>query len=249
MFAATPWSPWVSFPRRWRVTPRPSPFTLGWWSGRAARTWPTTSAVSLNNRGLTLWDLGKHAEAIADYDKAVAIYTRWVEEEGREYLAKNFARSLHIRGKALTPPGKSAEALADYDKAVAIYTRLVERDHCTYLRKEMSGNNLKVSGRIKENTAEKYPQTLKLFWPTANGLAMSLNNRGNALRDLGKHAEAIASYDKAVAIYTRLVEEEGGKYLVNHLALSLRTCAEIHLWQSPQDLAPSRLRKAVALVH
>jgi hypothetical protein len=27
----------------------------------------------------------------------------------------------------------------------------------------MSGNNLKVSGIIKENTAEKYPQTLKLF--------------------------------------------------------------------------------------
>ena len=40
---------------------------------------------------------------------------------------------------------------------------------------------------------------------------MSLNNRGNALRDLGKHAEAIASYDKAVAIYTRLVEEEGAR--------------------------------------
>jgi hypothetical protein len=29
--------------------------------------------------------------------------------------------------------------------------------------KEMSGNNLKVSGIIIGNTAEKYPQTLKLF--------------------------------------------------------------------------------------
>ena len=46
---------------------------------------------------------------------------------------------------------------------------------------------------------------------------MSLNNRGAALGDLGKLREALADHDKAIAILTQLVEQEGRQDLANHL--------------------------------
>ena len=55
----------------------------------------------------------------------------------------------------------------------------------------------------------------------ANALASVLMNKGNALDILGQLAEALASYDAAIAIVQRLVEVEGRRALAGGLAMAL----------------------------
>jgi tetratricopeptide (TPR) repeat protein len=57
-------------------------------------------------------------------------------------------------------------------------------------------------------------------WELENDLAGALVNKGNALRNLGRHGEAIDCYEKAIGIYRRLVEE-GRVELENDLAMAL----------------------------
>ncbi|HMB03092.1 MAG TPA: tetratricopeptide repeat protein, partial [Isosphaeraceae bacterium] len=52
-------------------------------------------------------------------------------------------------------------------------------------------------------------------------LAAGLSNRGRALTNLGKFREAFADTNKAVTIYTRLVEQEGQEDLTDDFARSL----------------------------
>ena len=65
-------------------------------------------------------NLGEFSKAVEDYDKAVAISTRLVEQEGRRELVNVLAGSLNNRGNALQYLGKLPEAVADHDKAIAI---------------------------------------------------------------------------------------------------------------------------------
>ncbi|KKK80530.1 hypothetical protein LCGC14_2822570, partial [marine sediment metagenome] len=51
-----------------------------------------------------------------------------------------------------------------------------------------------------------------------NDLASAYNNRGNALADQGKLADAVADFDRAIEIYDTLVEQEGRRELRNDLA-------------------------------
>ena len=55
----------------------------------------------------------------------------------------------------------------------------------------------------------------------ANDLAMALMNKGNALQSQGRLGETIASYDAAIAIRQRLVDEEGRQELAGGLAMAL----------------------------
>src|SRR5262249_40805544 len=60
-----------------------------------------------DNRGNALLALGRHAQALASYDRALAI-------------RPNHARALNNRGNALQKLGRHAEALASYEAALAI---------------------------------------------------------------------------------------------------------------------------------
>src|SRR5262249_41689414 len=59
------------------------------------------------NRGNALRDLKRHAEALASYDKAIA-------------LKPDYAEAHYNRGNALRDLKRLAEALASYDKAIAL---------------------------------------------------------------------------------------------------------------------------------
>ena len=60
-----------------------------------------------NNRGNALNDLKRHEEALASYDKAIA-------------LKPDYAEAYNNRGTALNDLKRHEEALASYDKAIAL---------------------------------------------------------------------------------------------------------------------------------
>ena len=63
-----------------------------------------------------------------DFNKAVAIRTRLVEQEGRTELRNDLAASLANRSIVLEGVGRFSEAVDDLDKVVAIRTDLVEQE-------------------------------------------------------------------------------------------------------------------------
>jgi tetratricopeptide (TPR) repeat protein len=83
-------------------------------------------AVALMNKGVALWALGRHKEAIDCCDEAIGIYRRLVEVEGRVELANDLAGALINKGVALSALGHHREAIDCYDEAIEIYRRLVE---------------------------------------------------------------------------------------------------------------------------
>ena len=86
-------------------------------------------ARCLNNRGNSLTYLGKLPEALADHDRAVAIYTELAERLfRRQDLVADLARSLNDRGTARRDDGQLRAAVADHGQAVAILTRLIEEE-------------------------------------------------------------------------------------------------------------------------
>ena len=85
-------------------------------------------AMNLTNRSNALRDLGRHGEAEGDLTKAVGIFARLVEQEGREDLIGHLALTLSNRAGAFKDLDRLPEAVADYGKATAIYTRLVEEE-------------------------------------------------------------------------------------------------------------------------
>ena len=120
------------------------------------------------------YDLKRPEEALASYDKALAIKPDYVE-------------ALNNRGNALRDLKRLEEALASYDKALAI-----RPDYAEALNNR--GNALHDLKRPEEALAS-YDKALAI----KPDYAEALNNRGNALRDLKRPEEALASYDKALA--------------------------------------------------
>ena len=132
-------------------------------------------AEALNNRGNALQDLKRPEEALASYDKALAI-------------RPDYAEALNNRGKALQDLKRPEEALASYDKALAI-----RPDYAEAL--DNRGNALHDLKRPEEALAS-YDKALAI----RPDYAEALNNRGIALHDLKRPEEALASFDKALAI-------------------------------------------------
>jgi len=152
---------------------------------------------------------GRHAEALASYDAALALTPDHAEthsnrgsalKELRRHaealasydralaIAPGFAEAHYNRGGVLKDLKQFGEALASYDRALAIRPR-----HPDTLNNR--GNVLKEMGRIEDALAS-YDAALALR-PT---FAEALNNRGGALQALKRPDEALASYDRALAI-------------------------------------------------
>jgi tetratricopeptide (TPR) repeat protein len=126
-------------------------------------------------------ELKRHEEALASYDKVLAIKPDYVE-------------ALHDRGVVLQGLKRHEEALASYDKALAIRPDYVEALHDR-------GVVLRELKRHEEALAS-YDKALAIKPDHAD----ALNNRGIVLQGLKRHEEALASYDKALAIRPDYVE-------------------------------------------
>jgi tetratricopeptide (TPR) repeat protein len=123
----------------------------------------------------TLTVLDRNGEALASYNRAIA-------------LDPDFVEAHNNRGNTLRALRRPAEALASFERALAIRPDYVEA-FCN------RGNALIALGRIDEALAS-FDRALALK-PT---YADALINRAAGLRLLGREAEAAVSYRQALAV-------------------------------------------------
>ncbi len=138
-------------------------------------TYDPKDPASEFNRGVSQARQGKHKEAIASYDRAIA-------------LKPDYFEAWYNRGVAQGKLGLHAEAIASCDKSVAINPEYA-----------MAWFNRGVSqAKLLRNTEAlaSYDKSVAIN----PEYAMAWNNRGVLLVELGRYAEAIASYDRAIAI-------------------------------------------------
>lgn len=144
------------------------------WAGRALQAGPSSAAVHF-----TLGRLLEMQERLAEAEQS---YRRALE------LAPDHARAHNNLGVVLQVQGRAPEALACYRRALELDPRLPEanqnyasitRDHAA-LERSVDG----FRQRIADNPRDP----------------VSFNSLANALRELGRHDEALAAYDSAVAL-------------------------------------------------
>jgi len=132
------------------------------------------NAYELVNKGTSLEGLGRSEEALACYDRALA-------------LNPQVAAAWLNKGLPLTSLGRFEEALASYDRALALNPQYAK----AWTNK---GHVLMSLGRSEEALAS-YDRALDI----APQYAKAWTNKGNALERLGRHGEALASYDRTLA--------------------------------------------------
>jgi predicted O-linked N-acetylglucosamine transferase (SPINDLY family) len=174
-----------------------------------ASTVNSNAAEAFFNQGNALWKLNRLDEALASYDKAMA-------------LRPEYAELLFNRGAVLHGMGRLEEALATYEKGVAIkpHTAEVFKNRGIALRELSRPHEALASYHKAIELKPNYPEA---FFGLANTLrelnrldealtsyaraiylkadyAEAFNNRGAALQGLRRFAEALTSYDQAIAL-------------------------------------------------
>jgi predicted O-linked N-acetylglucosamine transferase (SPINDLY family) len=141
---------------------------------RAVAARPDNATVH-NNYANVLRDLGRPADALAEYDRAVA-------------LEPGYTEAFNNRGGALQALGQLGAALASCDRALALRPDYAEAHY-------NRGVILQSLGQPEE-ALQCYARALH-FSP---GLATAHYNRGIVLHQLRRLPEALRSYDEAVRI-------------------------------------------------
>lgn len=168
------------------------------------------TAVDYVGRGITYKALGQYAQALADYEQALALdpnnaltYTN----RGNTYealgqyeaaltdfnrtlvLDPNYANAYVNRGNAYASLEQYGDALADFTRALA----LNPNDALAYANRGAAYERL---GQYAEALAD-YERTLALDPNDAT----TYYNRGVAYQALGQHTAALADYEQALALF------------------------------------------------
>jgi tetratricopeptide (TPR) repeat protein len=131
--------------------------------------------LALFNRGNALFGLKRHAEALASYNRAVALWP-------------GHAPLLNNRGNALLALGRKLEALAAFDRAIAADPDYADAHF-------NRGNVLHALGREAEALAS-LDRAVALA-PDHVGAAF---NRAIVLQALGRYDAALDGYDRTIAL-------------------------------------------------
>ena len=126
-------------------------------------------------------DLRRPEQALASYDKAIALNPR-------------FAEAYNNRGNALLDLKRFEKALMMYNKAITLKP--------DYVVAYNNRGNLLLELKRAEEACASYDQAIVL----RPHFAEAYNNRGNALLELKRPEEALSSYNKAIALKVDYVE-------------------------------------------
>ena len=137
--------------------------------------------AALNLLGVVFGRLGRNAEAVASYDRALALAPQSIE-------------SWYGRGMTLLAIGRLQEAIANFDRVIAAKPDFTQ---VHLLRAKL----LSDIGR-REAALEAIEKLLAI----APGLAEAWLGRGNILFEAGRYEEALSAAEKAVASKPNLAE-------------------------------------------
>jgi Tfp pilus assembly protein PilF len=132
-----------------------------------------------NNRGNILAQQGNFAEAMLDFNKAIAI-------------DPNYANAYYNRGITYTKEGYLTQAVFDYNKAININPE--------YAKAYNNRGNIYYTQNRFIRAISDYGKAITLN-PT---LAEAYNDRGNAYCKQGDFIQAISDYNKAIALNPEL---------------------------------------------
>jgi tetratricopeptide (TPR) repeat protein len=209
--------------------------------------------------------------ALQEYDQAIAIRERLVNQEGRSELANDLAALYMNKANALGGHkhptawalGDTRRVVALYDQALAIRERLVNQEGrweladalaTTYASKAAA---LRALGETRGAVA-LYDQALAIRerlvnqegrWELANyGLGGLYASKAAALKDLGDTRGAVALYDREIAISERLVKnQEGGREVANGLATAYMSKASALYLRGDKRGAVALYDQAIAI--
>jgi tetratricopeptide (TPR) repeat protein len=169
--------------------------------GRALALKPSVAAYV--HCGAALRRLGRPAEAVASFDRAIALEPACIEAHNN-------------RGIALQVLKRPAEALASFERALALQPQSAELHN-------NRGNILRHLGRLPDALAS-YERALAL----QPNLAAAHNNRGLTLQSLRRYPEAAASYRRALELEPQLAEAHNNLgtvlYQLGQPAAALESC-------------------------
>jgi tetratricopeptide (TPR) repeat protein len=129
----------------------------------------------LNNRGIVLTEVGRHREAINDFDRAIS-------------LRPGFAGAFFNKANSLLLLGRPDETLVAYDKVLALKPDFAE----AWLGR---GNVFNYRLRRHADALAAYDKALTIN----SDLADAWFGRGEALEGLGRRQEAIVAFRRALA--------------------------------------------------
>jgi tetratricopeptide (TPR) repeat protein len=188
-------------------------------------------AVGHNGIAFALTDMGKPAEALDSYRKALEIYQKLPEAgqypvpgQGPTFGLQLQAGTYMTIGYMLELTGKSAEGLESYRKASEMLQRLANANRVNtsvqkYLAEchnnmgvmllnmgklEEAGTELRKVLAIAQNLADAYPAVTDFQFY----LALAHNNSGRLLARQKRFAEAFTDLDAGLAIRQKLVEAD-----------------------------------------
>ena len=177
--------------------------------------------------------------ALQEYDHAIAIRQRLVNQEGRWELANGLLKVYMSKAVALRLLHDTRGAVALYDQAIAIHERLVNQEGRWELANDLAGLYMDKAAALRDlgdtrGVLALYDQALVIRerlvnqegrWELANGLATTYGYKARAVRDLGDNRGAVALYDQEIAIRERLVNQEGRCELADDLATTYKSKA------------------------
>ena len=153
--------------------------------------------------------LGKHKDALADYDRAIELNPDYVEAYNNRGVAKSelgrheaavadydaaielnpdYAEAYYNRGNAKGTLGRHEAAVADYDEVIRLNPDYVEAYNNRGTATQKLGQH--------EAAAADYDEAIRL----RPGDAVAYNNRGNVKSELGQHEVAVTKFDEAIRL-------------------------------------------------
>jgi tetratricopeptide (TPR) repeat protein len=188
-------------------------------------------ARAYTNKGVVEFALAPRVRAMASFDRAIALYEQLVNGAGRRELAHELAEAYLKKANAEYAMENNRDAVALSERAIALYEQLV-------------------NGAGRRELADKLARAY-----IAQGIAVGPDHRKlPALtvhlpdaHDLEAYRAMVALYDRAIALYAQLVNNDGRRELNRDLR---QACARRERLISLLDYcaaAGGDLRQAAAL--
>lgn len=145
--------------------------------------------LAWNNRGLCLSNLGRHSEALESYDRAL------------NHAQEEFPEVWENRSASLSNLGQEEAAQKSFERAIALKPQEPEPRTINTLPTQQAEAKTSFYQGVQKFNQGDFAAALVEFDRAVELMpefALAWNNRGICLANLGRHSEALESYDHAL---------------------------------------------------